>query len=82
MADVRLQDIESLEAISQDDEARAIFLKMAALSRAGRMEIFLDQLGADDEVDDETKLQLAELGRDEGLLLAVEEYVLSTVRLH
>ncbi|MEX2210856.1 MAG: hypothetical protein WD689_03735 [Gaiellaceae bacterium] len=82
MLDPRLPDIESLEAISQDEEARAIFLRMAAIWRAGRMENFLDQLGADGEVDDETKLQLAELGRDESLLLVVEDYVLNTVRLH
>jgi hypothetical protein len=30
-----MQDLESLEAISQDDEARKIFLRMAAMSQEG-----------------------------------------------
>lgn len=82
MVDLWLHDLESLEAISQDEETRQIFLRMAALSRAGRMEPFLAQLADDDEVDDETKLKLAELGRDETLLLTVEDYLCRTQRLH
>ena len=75
-------DIESLEAISQDELARRVVLKLAAIRRAGRMEPFLEQLAGDREVDDETKQSLAELGRDEGLLLAVEDYLQRTNRLH
>lgn len=82
MLDPRLRDIESLEAISQDEQARAIFLKLAALSRSGRMEVFLHQLGEDEELDAETKVQITELGRDPGWLLVVEEYLLRTCRLH
>ncbi len=37
-----LNDMESLEAISQDDEAKRIFLRMAAMSRA------LKELAEDD----------------------------------
>ena len=37
-------DMESLEAISQDDEAKRIFLRMAALSRDGQMGSFLTEL--------------------------------------
>jgi len=33
-----LQDLESLEAISQNDAARRIFLRMSALSQAGRLD--------------------------------------------
>ncbi|MBD0338439.1 MAG: hypothetical protein ICV67_04030, partial [Thermoleophilia bacterium] len=54
MDDLLLHDLESLGAISQDEETRTIFLRMAALSRAGRIEPFLAQLAADDEVDEET----------------------------
>ena len=36
-----LQDIESLEAISQDDDAKRIFLRMAAMSQSGQMGTFL-----------------------------------------
>jgi hypothetical protein len=82
MADLWLDDLESLEAISQDEETRQIFLRMAALSRAGRIEPFLAQLAADDEVDEETKLKIAELGRDRTLLLTVEDYLRRTQRLH
>jgi hypothetical protein len=82
MVDLWLHDLESLEAISQDADTRRIFLRMAALSRAGRMEPFLAQLAADDEVDEETKLKLAELGRDETLLLTVEDYLRRTAHLH
>ena len=82
MHDPLLPDLESLEAISQDEETRGIFLRMAALSRAGRMEPFLAQLAADDEVDEETKAKLAELGRDRSLLLTVEDYLCRTQRLH
>ena len=82
MVDLWLHDLEPLEAISQDADTRRIFLRMAALSRAGRMEPFLAQLAADDEVDDETKRKLAELGRDQTLLLTVEDYLRRTADLH
>jgi len=36
-----LDDIESLEAISQNEDARRIFLRMAALSQTGRTENFV-----------------------------------------
>ncbi len=77
-----LQDLESLEAISQNDSARRIFLKMAAMSQAGTMGNFLVELADDDEVDEDTKGTLAELAHDRGFLLAVEDYLRRTQRLH
>lgn len=77
-----LHDLKSLEAISQDDDAKAIFLRMAALSRAGQMGSFLTELAEDDDLDDETKGTLTELARDSSFLLAVEDYVHRTQRLH
>jgi hypothetical protein len=77
-----LQDLESLEAISQDDCARRIFLKMAAMSQAGRLPSFLHELADDRDLDDDTKSHLAELAYDRTFLLAVEEYVHRTERLH
>ena len=77
-----LQDIECLEAISQNDDARKIFLKMAALTHAGKMPSFLDELAHDDEIDDQTKGQLVELAADRSFLLAVEEYLRTTQRIH
>jgi hypothetical protein len=77
-----LQDLECLEAISQDAETRRIFLKMAALSHSGRLPNFLAELASDDEIDDATKGQLAELASDRSFLFAVEEYLRKTQRVH
>ena len=77
-----LHDIESLEAISQNDDARRIFLRMAALQQAGRLPNFLAEIALDDELDEATKGQLAELASDESFLLAVEEYLRKTQRIH
>ena len=48
-------DLESLEAISQNDEAKRIFLRMAAMSQDGRLPQFLTELNYDPEVDEDTK---------------------------
>jgi hypothetical protein len=76
------QDIEWLEAISQDEAARALFLRMAALSQAGRLEPFLTELRRDDELDDHTKGTVAELAQDQAFLLAVADYLRKTHRVH
>ena len=77
-----LNEMESLEAISQDDEAKRIFLRMAALSRDGQMNNFLTELARDEELDDETKGTLKELAEDDTFLLAVEDYLHRTTVLH
>ena len=77
-----LHDIESLEAITQDDDARALFLRMAVLSQSGRLEPFLTELLQDRDIDAETKGTLAELARDAAFLHAVEDYVRSTQHFH
>ncbi|MEN3311543.1 MAG: hypothetical protein V7645_872 [Actinomycetota bacterium] len=77
-----LNDMESLEAISQDDEAKRIFLRMAALSRDGQMNNFLTELARDEDLDDETKGTLKELAEDDTFLLAVEDYLQRTTVLH
>ena len=76
------QDMESLEAISQDDEAKRIFLRMAAMSRDGNMGNFLSELARDEDLDDETKGTLKELAEDNTFLLAVEDYLSRTEVLH
>lgn len=76
------QDIEWLEAISQDEDARALFLRMAALSQQGRMEPFLTELRRDDELDEHTKGTVAELAQDQAFLLAVADYLRNTHALH
>ena len=82
MVGLWLQDIESLEQISQDDRARALFLRMAELQRAGRTSNFLVELAGDPEVDDDVKHSLAEIAQDADLLFAVEEYVHRTSAIH
>jgi hypothetical protein len=77
-----LQDIESLEAISQDKRTRELFLRMAQMSQAGRLAPFLIELERDRELDDVTKGTLAELASDDAFLHAVEDYVRRTRALH
>ena len=82
MNELWLQDLESLEEISQNESARRIFLRMAEMQRAGRMRNFLSQLADDPDVDDDTKGSLTELAQDVGFLMAVEDYCAKTNRLH
>ena len=77
-----LNAMESLEAISQDDDAKRIFLRMAAMSRDGQMGSFLTELAQDEDLDDETKGTLEELANDSTFLLAVEDYLVRTEVLH
>jgi uncharacterized protein (DUF1778 family) len=77
-----LDDIESLEAISQNEDARRIFLRMAALSQTGRTPSFVVEVALDGDLDAVTKSRLVELAQDESFLLAVEEYLVRTHRLH
>jgi hypothetical protein len=77
-----LADIEALEQIAQDESARALFLRMAALQRAGRTSSFLVELAGDPEVDEAMKGPLAEIAQDTDFLLAVEEYVHRTRAFH
>jgi hypothetical protein len=77
-----LEDLDSLEAISQNDDARKIFLRMAAMSHDGRLPNFLAEVARDDDLDDATKGQLAELASDRTFLLAVEDYLRKTQRVH
>jgi hypothetical protein len=77
-----LQDLESLEAISQDADTRKIFLKMAAMSHAGRLPTFIAEVVSDQELDDTTKGHLTELAQDRLFLVAVEDYLRRTQLLH
>ena len=75
-------DMESLEGIAQDDEAKRIFLRMAAMSQDGKLPLFLTELQYDPEVDDDTKGTLTELASDRSFLLAVEDYLRRTHHFH
>jgi hypothetical protein len=75
-------DLESFEAISQNDDAKRIFLRMAAMSQDGNLRQFLAELNHDPEVDDDTKGTLTELASDQAFLLAVEDYLRQTHYFH
>ena len=77
-----LEDLESLEAISQDDATRDLFLRMAWLSQEDRLQPFLSELQRDADLDDATKGMLTELAEDPMFLLAVEDYVQRTQIAH
>ena len=77
-----VQDIESMEAISQDDDARQIFLRMAAMQQSGQMRSFLHEIAEDEDLDTETKGTLTALARDRSFLLAVEDYLRKTQIVH
>jgi hypothetical protein len=77
-----LRDLESLEAISQDDATRDLFLRMALLSQEDRLQPFLFELQRDEDLDDSTKGMLTEIAEDPTFLLAVEDYVQKTQIVH
>lgn len=77
-----LSDLESLEAIMQDAETRALVLRMAAMSKAGTLEPFLAEVRDDRTLDAETRASFVVLGQDESFLLAVEDYVRRTRLSH
>jgi hypothetical protein len=82
MLDAWLQDIESLEAVTQDEETKGLCLRMAAMTQAGTLAPFLAQLRHDEDLDDRTKGTIAEIAEDANFLLAVEDYVRRTRVLH
>jgi hypothetical protein len=79
---VRPDDLEALETVSQNIEARELFLRMAHLSGTGALNRFLSELSASEEIDAETKALFAEVAQDRTFLLALDEYVHLTRLLH
>ena len=77
-----MHEFESLEAISQDDDTRRLFLRMAALSQDGRLAPLLCELADDDELDDDLKGTLDVIAGDQTFLLVVQEYIRRTQVLH
>jgi hypothetical protein len=76
------ENLESFEAINQDDVTRTLVLRMSALSQAGKLGPFLVELAHDSELDDLTKGSLVEIATDPSFLLAVEDYLHRTEILH
>ena len=75
-------NLESFEAINQDDMTRDLVLRMSALSQAGKLGPFLFELTRDAELDDLTKGELVEIATDPEFLLAVEDYLVRTEIVH
>jgi hypothetical protein len=82
MVDLWLHDIESLEAVTQDEHTKQLCLRMAAMSQAGTLAPFIENLSYDSELDEGTKGTIAEIAGDSNFLLAVEDYVRRTRLLH
>jgi hypothetical protein len=76
------ENLESFEAINQDDITRDLVLRMSALSQEGKLAPFLFELAHDAELDDLTKVSLAEIAEDRSFLLAVEDYLTRTEIVH
>jgi hypothetical protein len=76
------ENLESFEAINQDDVTRDLVLRMSALSRAGKLGPFLFEVAQDAELDDTTKGTVVELASDTRFLLAVEDYLERTEIFH
>ena len=77
----RPHDLEALEALNQDEATRQIVLRMAGLARGGQLPGFIAAVDRDPELDEETKKDVLELA-DESFLLAAEDYLRQTKRLH
>jgi len=69
-----VQDIESPETVNQDELVRQVVLRTSRFAR-GRLPGFVAAVGADAELDAETKAAVLELARDETFLLACEDYM-------
>ena len=82
MLQLWLQDLESLEAINQDREARDVILRMANLARGGRLGSFIDVVDGDAHLDEHTKSWVLELARDQSFLFAVEDYLARCRHFH
>jgi hypothetical protein len=76
------ENLESLEAIKQDELTRDLVLRMSALSQAGKPGPFLFELAHDSELDEMTKGTLAEIAEDPNFLLTVEDYLQRTEIFH
>ena len=80
--DMRLEDIESFEALCQDDEAKRLVLRLAQMAQSGAVTPFLTEVALAAGLDDELRASVTELALDSSFLLAVEDYVRRTQRLH
>jgi len=79
---VRPDDLEALETVSQNVEARDLFLRMAHLSGSGALNRFLFELAESEEIDADTKALCTEVAQDRTFLVALDQYVYLTRLFH
>jgi hypothetical protein len=82
MLETWLDDLEALEAISQDELTRRLCLRMALLSQNGKLGTFLHELADDEELDEDTKGMLVEIAAEPAFLFAIADYLRTTHRFH
>ena len=82
MVDAWLHDLESLEAVTQDEETKQLCLRMAAMSKEGTLAPFIATLRLDAGIDETTKGAIAEIAGNASFLLALEDYVHRTRLRH
>ena len=69
-----LTELETLDALDRCAETRAVDLRMARLASHGRLGAFVDAVGADPELDEQTRRWVLDLARHKPFLLATAEY--------
>jgi hypothetical protein len=79
---VRLQNLEALETVSQNEAALELFLRMAHLSPGAGLSRFLSELDESGELDSETKAAFAEVATNREFLAALDDYVHRTRLAH
>ena len=77
-----VEEFESLEAVSQTEDVRALCLRLAALARRGGLDTFVRAVQHNDDLDAATKEAVVELAGAPSFLLAVEDYVKRTRIVH
>jgi hypothetical protein len=75
LVDLWIYDLESLEAVSEDEDAREVVHRLACLARAGQLQRLVDAVSADPDIDDDTKAWTLELAGNEPFLIAVDAYL-------
>jgi fructose-bisphosphate aldolase class 1 len=82
MLETLRDNLESFEAINQDDMSRDLVLRMSELSQAGKLGTFLFELTLDAELDDLTTATRVEIATDAEFVPAIEDYHVRTEIVH
>jgi hypothetical protein len=75
-------DLESLEAVAQDGDARRMVLRLAAVAEHGGADAVASALSVDEEFDHDTQWALLELAGDPLFLATARDYMRRTATFH